>query len=136
VSVSPKVSRFVYWPSVTIVVALGLIAKGYVLSEPLRGVISIACIGLAVYQWTIYRRRQRFSLAGLVSLTLAMVSLWLGLNVVRYYTYPGHSMEILRWYGFVVHVQALLMWPILCSVLVVILWSVIYLAHLIANRAS
>ena len=136
-SVPPKVSGFLrYWPLVTIVVALGLVAKGYVLSESLRGVISIACIGLAVYQWTNYRTRQRFSLAGFVLLTLTMISVWLGLNVLRAYTYPRHSMEILRWHGLVVRAQELLMWPILGAVLIVTLWAIINLAHWIAGRVS
>jgi hypothetical protein len=72
-----------YWPLVTIVAALGLVAKGYVLSDSLRGIISLLCVGLAVYQWTIYRKRRRFSLPGLVLLALAMVSIWLALNVLR-----------------------------------------------------
>jgi glucan phosphoethanolaminetransferase (alkaline phosphatase superfamily) len=105
-------------------------------SEPIRGVISIACIALAVYQWTIYRRRQRFSLPGFVLLTLTMVSLWLGLNVIRDYTYPRHSMEILQWYGLVVRTQELLIWPILGGVLVVTIWTTLRLAHWLAARVS
>lgn len=136
-TVSPKASGFMqYWPSATTVVTLGLVAKGYVLSELLRGVISIACIALAVCQWKIYRRRQRFSLPGFALLALTMVSIWLGLNVIRYYTYPGHSMEILRWYGLVVRTQELLIWPILGCVLVVTLWAILNLAHWIAGQVS
>jgi hypothetical protein len=125
-----------YWPLVTIVAALGLVAKGYLLSDPLRGIISVLCVGLAVYQWTIYRKRQRFSLPGLVLLTLAMVSIWLALNVLRDYTYPRHSMEILRWYGLVVRLQGVLMWSILGAVLVVSLWAIIHVAHWIAGQVS
>jgi hypothetical protein len=134
---SSKAAGFVrYWPLITILVALGLVAEGYVQSEPLRGVISIACTGLAVYQWTIYTKRQEFSLPGLVLLTLATVSIWLALNVVRHYTYPRHSMEILRWYGLVVRVQAVMMWSIVVAVLVVSLWVIIKLAHWIESRVS
>jgi hypothetical protein len=116
--------------------ATSLVAAANTSSEPLRGVISIMCIGLAVYQWTIYRRGQRFSLPGFVLLTLTMVSLWLGLNVIRYYTYPRHSMGILGWHGLVIRTQELLMWPILCAVLIVTLWAIIDLAHWIARRVS
>ena len=134
-SVSTRASGFArQWPAAAM--ATSLVAAANTSSEPLRGVISIMCIGLAVYQWTIYRRGQRFSLPGFVLLTLTMVSLWLGLNVIRYYTYRRHSMGILGWHGLVIRTQELLMWPILCAVLIVTLWAIIDLAHWIAGRVS
>ncbi len=126
-----------YWPSAAIVAALGLVAKGYVLFEPLRGALAILCVGLAFYQWKTLGRRQRFSLPGLVLLTLLMVSVWMGLGVVRNYTYPADSLrQTLPLYGAVVRAQGLLIWPILGGVLVITIWTIFRVAHWLAARIS
>ena len=126
-----------YWPSVALVAVLGLVAEGYVRFEVFRGMLAIVCIVLAIYQWKILRRKQRFSLPELVLLTLLMVSVWMGLGVVRNYTYPTDSVrQMLPLYGAVVRAQRYLIWPILGGVLVVTIWTIVRVAHWLAERVS
>ncbi len=126
-----------YWPTVAIVVALGLVAKGYVWLEVLRGMLAIVCIVLAIYQWKILRRKQRFSLPGLLLLTLVMASLWMGLSVIRLYTYPTDSLrQLLPLYGVVVRIQRLLFWSVIASVFVVTIWTIVRISRWLASRPS
>ena len=99
--------------------------------------LAIVCIVLAIYQWKILRRTQRLSLPGLLLLTLVMVSLWIGLSVIRFYTYPTDSVRhMLPLYGVVVRAQRLLIWPVVASVFVVTIWTIVRVSRWLSSRAS
>jgi hypothetical protein len=79
------------WTVSAAILILG--SAGLVGSEPWRAFASFLCIALLIHYWFVQRKRIR-SLPRLVFLTLvlslpALTSLWLGLNVIRYYSYTG-----------------------------------------------
>ena len=97
--------------------------------EILRAALAVACIALMLRQWKVYRRSAsgaRFVFLSLVVAGLTLASLWLALNVVRFYTYDGESGGL---YGFVVHIQDGVVWVTVALLIVVAAWVVVYFAR-------
>ena len=62
-------------------------------SEPVRALAAIVCLGLLVQSWFVQkqyaRSRRQLVLVTLILSLPALASVWLGLNVIRFYSYDG-----------------------------------------------
>jgi hypothetical protein len=102
-----------------------LLFAGLLQSEVLRAILAVVCIASMVWQWLLYRKTERG--AHLVFLTLmvtgfTLASVWLLLNVARYYTYDGESGRS-HIYPMVVSTQDKLVWLICVLMVVVSVWA-------------
>jgi hypothetical protein len=119
-----------HWPLLAPTAVWVLLFSGLLASEVLREVLAIACIALMMYQWQVYRRSAsgvRFVFLSLVVVGLILASLWLALNVVRFYTYDGDGGPG-RIHSLVVGVQEYLVWTTVALLIVVASWVVVYFA--------
>jgi len=90
-----------------------------------------------IYQWMGYRKTYRGLTLVFVSLIVAgfaLASIWLALNVVRYYAYGHESDNLSVLYTSVVRVQGILIWPIGVLVLIVCVWAIVGFARWLAAR--
>ena len=118
-----------HWPLLVPTAVWVLLFSGLLASEVLRAVLAIACIALMLDQWQVYRRSasgERFAFLSLLVVGFILASLWLGLNVVRFYTYDGDAPG--RICGLVVRVQERLVWIMAGLLIVVAAWVVVYFA--------
>ena len=91
-----------------------------------------------VFQWFLYRRNVRganFAFLSLVVFGFALASLWLVLNVVRFYTYNPESGRIWAWHTAIVRVQTPLVWLIAILVVIVFVWALLLLTHWAIGRS-
>jgi len=101
-------------------------------------VISVVCVALLVLSWFKQRKytqsKWRLAFFTILLSLLALGPLWLGLNVVRSYSYAGEQPYTL--YGAFVHLQdaVVRLAKVLCAV--VLLWVVVDLARWIGRRKS
>ena len=118
-----------HWPLLIPTAVWVLLFFGLLGPEVFRAALAVACIALMLHQWKVYRRSAsgaRFVFLSLVVAGLTLASLWLALNVVRFYTYDGESR---RFYGFVVRIQNGLVWVTVALLIVVAAWVVVYFAR-------
>lgn len=90
-----------------------LLLAGLVHSEIIRAVLGVGCTALMVYQWLIYRKTNRgpqLLFLSLVTAGLGLSSVWLGLNVLRFYTYDPESHQLWAWHVLMIRVQANIQW--------------------------
>jgi hypothetical protein len=127
-----------HWPLLVPVAAWLLLFGGAIQSEIVRAVIAVGCFALMIYQWILYRRTHRGSRLLFVSLIVAgfmLASIWLALNVVRFYSYGHPSDNLGLLYSCVVRVQDSLIWPIGVLVTIVCVWSTVGFGRwLVARR--
>src|SRR5882762_5684255 len=125
------------WSMGVVFVILGLIFLGVLPSEPGRAVASILCLALLVHSWLAQRRhvqtRQLLFLTLLLSLP-ALASLWLGLNVIRFYSYAPESSAPVYWA--MVRSQNVIEWCARALVVAVTLWTVAALGRWLAKSIS
>lgn len=126
------------WSLIAVVAIFGLVASGILGSEPGRAVASVLCMALLVQSWVMQRRCAR-TREGLVLLTLALslpafASLWLGLNVLRFYFYAPESRTQL--YPGVVRLQQMIQSVAYVIGLVVVFWTIVELSCFLAERIS
>ena len=104
------------WSVALVLAIFGLIVSGVLLSEPARAVASLLCIALLIQSWITQRRyaRTHERLAFLtVALSLpALASIWLGLNVLRFYSNSADSPTQI--YSTVVHLQGIVLEMCIC----------------------
>lgn len=124
------------WSGVLAIVALLIPFVWH--SEPGRAVLALACLGLVLQSWLVQRKftRSRGNLAlWTLGLSLpALAYLWLGLNVLRFYSYNGDAPSTT--YFVVARLQAMIE---ICAVAVgtvVTLWTVGEFAAFLARRIS
>lgn len=116
-----------------------LLFGGALQSEIPRAAIAVGCLALMIYQWTAYRKTYSGSKLVFVSLIVAgfaLASIWLALNVVRFYTYGHESDNLGVLYSSVVRIQRVLIWPIGGLVLVVCVWAILGSARWLVRRVS
>jgi hypothetical protein len=98
------------WSLVLLLCLLLLIISGLLASERARAVIALLSMALVIQCWFAQRRcvrsRSRLVLWTLLLALPAAGSLWLGLNVVRSYSYDGQSGSLL--YSTVVRIQEII----------------------------
>jgi len=116
-----------HWPLVIPALVWLLLFTGFLQSEVLRAAVAVACIALMLYQWLAYRKTStgaRFVLLSLIVAGFGLSSVWLALNVVRFYTYGHESAGMGLWHVYVIHAQDILLWFIGTLVVVVSVWVV------------
>lgn len=107
-------------------------------SEIVRAVVAVGCIGLMVYQWLTYRKTisgSNFILLSLVIAGVTLASLWLALNVVRFYTYDPESGRTWAWHSLVIRIQTPLAWVVGLLVVIVFVWALLLLARWLSGKA-
>jgi hypothetical protein len=128
-----------HWPLVTVATVRLVLFAGFPHSEIVRAAVAIGCIALMLYQWLTYRRSDSGAQLVFLSLIVAgfgLASVWLALNVVRFYTYNPESDHTWAWHMLVVRVQDVLVWGIGALALVVSLWAVLQFARWLGRRFS
>lgn len=134
-----------FWSAAAVVIIFGLLVIGSLLpnparlianSEPVRAVASVLWIALLVHSWVQQRRYIR-TLRGLTFVTFilslpALASFWLGLNVIRFYSYAPESEPNV--YSVVIQLQSVIEWCGAVLGIVVALWFIIEVAHWLVKR--
>ena len=127
--------------SCSLIVVLGmfwLVMSGILLSEPGRAVGSVVCLALVAQSWFAQRRfvrsRERLVLMTLALSLPAFASLWLGLNVLRFYSYAPESRAYT--YTAVVTLQRIIEISAYAVGMVVMLWTTGELGSFLAKRIS
>jgi hypothetical protein len=116
-----------------------LLFAGFLQSEIVRASIAFACMGLMLYQWLTYRRTSsgaRLVFQSLIVAGFSLASLWLALNVVRFYTYNPESEPVWVWHGLVARIQDALVWVIGALAIAVSLWALWQFAQWLGRRVS
>lgn len=133
---SPAFNRS--WSLIVVLCIFWLVASGTLLSEPVRAIASVVCLGLVIQSWFAQRRcvrnRERFALATLALSLPAFASLWLGLNVLRFYSYSPESQASI--YTAVISLQKVVGISAYVVGMVVILWTIGELASFLGKRIS
>jgi hypothetical protein len=133
---SQIVARF--WSLGLVAVIVLALVLSNVQSEPVRAIASAGCIGLLVHSWFMLRRyapdRRRLWLITLALCLPTLAFVWLGLNVIRFYTYPGDSDSGV--YGQVIQLQSGIQWGFAAVACVVVLWAIFELVHTVVQRIS
>jgi hypothetical protein len=116
-----------HWPLVIPALVWLLLFTGFLQSEVLRAAVAVACIALMLHQWLTYRETSagaEFVFLSLVVAGFGLSSVWLALNVIRFYTYGHESDGIGLWHIYVIHAQDILLWFVGGLVVVVSVWAV------------
>ena len=120
-------------------VVIGIFGLVIVLrSEPGRAVASFVCLALLMQCWFTQRRyvksRERLVLVALALSLPALASVWLGLNVLRFYSYdPVSDISV---YSRVVLLQAIIEGVAYAISLVVFFWAIVEISCFLAERIS
>ena len=126
------------WSLFAVFVVFVLVVSGILLSEPGRAVASVLCILLLIQSWVIQRKyarsRERLVLLSLALSLPALAALWLGLNVLRFYSYNPESRA--QVYSAVVRIQEVIQNLALAVGLVVLFWAIVDLSCFLAGRIS
>jgi hypothetical protein len=133
---SPVLARS--WSVIAVAAVFGLVVSGSLVSEPGRAVASVLCVALVIQSWVMQRRfartRERLFLFTLALSLPALASLWLGLNVLRFYSYAPESGAQL--YSTVVRLQEVIQSVAYAIGLVVFFWTIVELSCFLADRVS
>lgn len=123
------------WSFAIVCVILGSVF-GPLRSEVGRALASVLCIALLVQCWyaqrAYVRSRSRFVLVTLALMLPAMAAAWLGINVIRFYSYNGQFENAT--YSNVIRLQSLLESCVMVVAGVVVLWSIIEGVRALAKR--
>ena len=126
------------WSVVAVLAIFGLVVSGVLVSESARAMASVLCMALLIQSWIMQRRyaRTHERLAFLtVALCLpALASIWLGLNLLRFYSYAGDSPT--QTYSTVLHLQGIILSVAYAVALVVAFWAIVELSCSLAERIS
>ena len=101
--------------------------------------MTVGSIALMFYQWLTYRKTSSGAQLVFLSLIVAgygLASLWLALNVVRFYTYNPESAHLWASHMFVIRVQDALVWGVGALVVAVSLWALLQFAQWLGRRVS
>lgn len=126
------------WSLIVVFAIFWLVLSGILLSEPGRAAASVLCMILVLQSWFTQRRytksRERLVLFTLALGLPALASLWLGLNVVRFYSYAPESRANLD--SAVVRLQTIIGNVAYAVGLVVFFWTIVELSCFLAKRIS
>ena len=133
---SPALARS--WSLIVVLTIFWLVMSGILLSEPGRALASGVCLALLVQSWFAQRRyarnRERLALLTLALSLPALASIWLGLNVLRFYSYAPDSAAHV--YSAVVTLQRIVGICAYAVGMVVVLWTIGELGSFLAKRIS
>jgi hypothetical protein len=136
-NLSAKPSAFTRgWSLIVVVGIFGLVIV--LRSQPGRAVASVVCLALVMQSWFTQRRyvktRERLVLVALALSLPALASVWLGLNVLRFYSYdPVSDISV---YSTVVRLQAIIESVAYAIGLVVFFWAIVEISCFLAERIS
>ena len=113
--------------------------------EVTRAVLSVVCLALLVHSWFMQRRyaqsRWRLAFWTLFLSLVALGPLWLGLNVVRFYSYDvavDYQRNSALWYHnlywYVVEWQGRIVLLAKVLVIVVVLWAIVDFVRWLVKR--
>ncbi len=124
------------WSLIAIIGIFGLVIV--LRSEPGRAVASVVCLALVMQSWFTQRRyvksRETLVLVALALSLPALASVWLGLNVLRFYSYdPVSDISV---YSTVVRLQAIIEGVAYAIGLVVFFWTIVEISCFLAERIS
>ena len=138
-----------FWSSGVVILIFGVLVLGTeflekgatrtaIRSESGHALASVLSIALLIHAW-LKQRTYIKTWHGLVLSTLvlglpALACTWLGLNVIRFYSYApdaGHNI-----YWFVVQTQDIIVWSGKAVMVIVVLWSIFELAFWLGKRVS
>lgn len=124
------------WSLIVVIGIFGLVIVFR--SEPGRAVASVVWLGLVIQSWFMQRRyvksRERLILVALALSLPALASVWLGLNVLRFYSYdPVSDISV---YSVVVRLQAIIEGVAYAIGLVVFFWTIVEISCFLAERIS
>jgi hypothetical protein len=126
------------WSLIVVFAIFGLVASGMLPSEPGRAVASALCMALMIQSWVMQRRyaknRERLVLLTLALTLPALASLWLGMNVLRFYSCAPESRA--QFYSAVIRLQANIRSVAYAIGLVVVFWTIVELSCFLAERIS
>jgi len=132
---SPALARS--WSLIVVLAIFWLVISG-ILSELGRALASVLCLALIVQSWFAQRRyarnRERLALLTLALSLPALASLWLGLNVLRFYSYAPESAAHV--YSAVVGLQKIIGICAYVVGMVVALWTIGELGAFLARGIS
>lgn len=114
-----------------------LLFAGLLRSDIVRAALAAGCTGLMIFQWLIYRKTERgmrLLFLSLLVTTLGLSSVWLGLNVVRVYTYDPESPQIWARHMLIVDAQEIIQWTVVALATVVSLWGLLLVARRLNRR--
>lgn len=103
----------------------------------IRAVLAAFCTALMFYQWLIYRKTNRGMQLLFLSLVvggLALSSVWIVLNVIRFHTYDPESNRVWAWHMLIVQIQEMIKWAVVGLAAVAFLCGVLLLAGWINKR--
>ena len=126
------------WSVLAVIVIFGLVLSGALVSEAARAVASVLCVALLIQSWVIQRRyvrnRERLVFLTLALCLPALASFWLGLNVLRFYSYDGDSPT--QTYSTVVRLQGVIQSLAFAVASVVGFWAIVEISCFLAERIS
>jgi len=126
------------WSLVAVFAIFGLVVSGVLVSEPARAVSSVLCIALLIQSWIMQRRyartHERLAFLSVALCLPALASIWLGLNVLRFYSYTGGAPTLT--YSTVVRLQGIILGVAYAAALVVGFWGIVELSCWLAERIS
>jgi hypothetical protein len=126
------------WSFLVLMSAFLLMLTGHLTSEPVRAVVAVLSLAMTAQCWVAQRRyvkpRSRVVLLTLILLLPALGSMWLGLNVVRYYSYDPESPAIL--YLTVIRIQDVLVSCAFVVGLIAMQWLIAEIAVVIGRRVT
>ena len=126
------------WSLLLLLTLFLLIMSGTLLSEPGRAVVAVLSFALIAPCWFAQykhvKSRSRLVLLALVLALPGLGTLWLGLNVIRFYSYAPEAPTSL--YSAVVRIQAIVVDLAIVMGLVAMPWSIAEIASVIGKAIS
>jgi hypothetical protein len=115
-----------------------MIMSGTIRSEPARAVAAVLSLGLVLQSWFTQRQymktRPRVALLTFILSLPLLGSLWLGLNVVRFYSYAPESHAPV--YSAVIRLQEIVIDCATAIGIIVFFWSTAEVATFLGKRIS
>ena len=126
------------WSMLVVFGIFCLIMSGNIRSQPARAAAAVLSLGLVLESWFAQRRYSRTG-SGLALLTFilslpALGSLWLGLNLVRFYSYEPESRASM--YSAAIRLQEVIVDCATAIGIIVFFWSTAEVAKFLGKRIS
>jgi hypothetical protein len=106
--------------------------------EVARAMLSVACIALLIHSWFMQRKyaksKWRLAFFTLLLSLIALGPLWLGLNVIRAYSYPENWKTDVALYENICYLQDIVEQLAKVLGIAVVLWTIVDLVRWLAKR--
>jgi hypothetical protein len=126
------------WSMLVLFGVFCLVISGAIRSEPGRAAAAVLSFGLVVQSWFAQRRyaksRSTLALLSLILSLPALGSVWLGLNVLRFYSYAPESRAPV--YSTAVRLQEIIVNCAIAIGIIVFFWSIAEVAKFLGKAIS